>query len=106
MAQLTNYYYGFLVCAVPLIRVRRDLELAFYGYVLVTQVVYAKAYWNDDKYTLQTYAALILSYLLIAAFWPKKKELPQAASDKAKDEPKDEPKAKPEAGDPSGAHAR
>ena len=37
----------------------------------MTQIVLLKAYWNDDKYTLQTYAALILSYLLIAAFWPK-----------------------------------
>ena len=33
LAQLTNYYYCYLLCAVPLIRVRRDLELAFYGYV-------------------------------------------------------------------------
>jgi hypothetical protein len=73
LAQLTNYYYGFLLCAVPLIRVRRDLELAFYGYVFVTQVVFLKASWFDDRYTLQTYAALILSYLLIAAFWPNAK---------------------------------
>jgi hypothetical protein len=80
--------------------VRRDLELAFYGYVFVTQMVWLKAYWNDDKYTLQTYAGLILSYLLIAAFWPKKKELPQAAG-----APVEEPR-KPESGDASAAHAR
>ncbi|MEJ7727632.1 MAG: hypothetical protein WKG00_00280 [Polyangiaceae bacterium] len=98
MAQLTNYYYGFLVCAVPLIKVRRDLELAFYGYVFVTQMVWLKAYWNDDKYTLQTYAALILSYLLIAAFWDKKKQRAQPASDT----PRDPTKA--EIGDSSRSH--
>jgi hypothetical protein len=83
LAQLTNYYYGFLLCAVPLIRVRRDLELAFYGYVFLTQIVFLKASWLDDKYTLQTYAALLLSYLLMAAFWPKAKALPVAAAPEA-----------------------
>ena len=81
LSQLTNYYYGFLVCAVPLIRIRRDFELAFFGYVILTQVVWLTAYWNDDKYTMQTLLALLLSYGLIGALWPPKRgEQPQPST--------------------------
>jgi hypothetical protein len=81
-SQLTNYYYGFLVCAVPLIRIRRDFELAFFGYVILTQVVWLTAYWNDDKYTMQTLLALLLSYGLIGGLWPRKPKEQQQPSTK------------------------
>src|SRR5262249_44731402 len=89
LSQLTNYYYGFMLCAVPLLLLRPDLELAFYGYVVVTQVVWLTATWIDDRSTLHTALALALSYLLLAAFWPRPP--PQAAPSDAR--PRDLPAA-------------
>jgi len=75
LSQLTNYYYCFMVCAVPLIKLERRLELLVYGYVIVTEVIFLTGYWNDDKYTFQTYVALAFSYALLAVFWPRKQTL-------------------------------
>lgn len=72
LSQLTNYYYAFMVCAAPLTRLNKKIELAICGYVVLTQFVFMRFGWNDDKYALQSVLALIFCFALLGFFWPKK----------------------------------
>jgi hypothetical protein len=78
LSQLTNYYYGFFICAAPLILLRRNVELALYGYVVLSQVVFLNIHWNDDKYTLQTLLGMILGVALLCMFARKPGSKPTA----------------------------
>ena len=74
LAQLTCYYYSFLILGAPLARVRplrRPVELSLFGFVVLSQVANRSFFWNDDKYWMLTLLSLGLSTTLVVALAPK-----------------------------------
>ena len=67
-AQLTSYYYSFLVLSALLTRGRRSLEVPLFGFVVLSQLVFWMLPWNDDRYAALTLLSLLLCYGLILAF--------------------------------------
>jgi hypothetical protein len=71
LAQLTCYYYSFMILLAPLTKVRRDLEAPIFGLALLTQFIFRLSYYNDDKYTALTLVSLIFLYGVFFALVPK-----------------------------------
>jgi len=67
-AQLTSYYYSFLVLSALLVRARPGLELPLFAFVILSQLTFGLFPWNDDRYAALTLLSLLLCYGLIAAF--------------------------------------
>ncbi|HUO65144.1 MAG TPA: hypothetical protein VMT97_15620, partial [Terriglobales bacterium] len=67
-AQLTSYYYSFLVLAALLTRARRGLEIPLFAFVILSQVVFWALAWNDDRYAMLTLISLLLCYGLLGGF--------------------------------------
>lgn len=70
-AQLTSYYYSFLILSALLTGARRRLEIPLFGFAALSQVVFWVFPWNDDKYAALTLMSLLLCYGLILGFVPK-----------------------------------
>jgi hypothetical protein len=73
MAQLTCYYYSFMILSAPLTKVaplRRPLELSLFGFALVSLVTWRVFRFNDDKYWMLTLISLVFCYGLIVVFAP------------------------------------
>ncbi|HMY17127.1 MAG TPA: hypothetical protein PKA58_12465 [Polyangium sp.] len=71
LAQLTCYYYSFMILLAPLIKVRRDIEAPIFGFALLTQFIFRSTYYNDDKYTALTLVSLVFLYGIFFALVPK-----------------------------------
>ena len=67
-AQLTSYYYSFLVLAALLTGARRGLEVPLFAFVILSQVVFWALAWNDDRYAMLTLISLLLCYGLLGGF--------------------------------------
>lgn len=74
LAQLTCYYYSFMILLAPLTKVRRDLEAPIFGLALLTQFIFRSSYYNDDKYTALTLVSLVFLYGVMFALLPKSLE--------------------------------
>lgn len=72
LAQLTCYYYSFMILLAPLTKVRRDLEAPIFGLALLTQFIFRSTFYNDDKYTALTLVSLVFLYGVFFALIPKK----------------------------------
>jgi len=70
LAQLTCYYYSFMILAAPLTRARRGIEAPLFGFAALTQFIWMMFGYNDDKYYMLTAASLIFCYGLLCAFAP------------------------------------
>ena len=71
LAQLTCYYYSFMILLAPLTKVRRDIEAPIFGLALLTQFIFRSSYYNDDKYTALTLVSLVFLYGVFFALVPK-----------------------------------
>jgi hypothetical protein len=71
LAQLTCYYYSFMILLAPLTKVRRDLEAPIFGLALLTQFIFRSTYYNDDKYNALTLVSLVFLYGVFFALVPK-----------------------------------
>jgi hypothetical protein len=71
LAQLTCYYYSFMILLAPLTKVRRDLEAPIFGLALLTQFIFRTSYYNDDKYNALTLVSLVFLYGVFFALIPK-----------------------------------
>jgi hypothetical protein len=67
-AQLTSYYYSFLVLSALLTRARRGLEILLFAFVILSQLVFWMLPWNDDRYAALTLISLLLCYGLMLGF--------------------------------------
>jgi len=67
-AQLTSYYYSFLVLAALLTGAQRRLEMPLFAFVILSQVVVWTLEWNDDRYAMLTLVSLLLCYGLLLGF--------------------------------------
>ena len=67
-AQLTSYYYSFLVLSALLTKARRRLEAPLLIFVILSQLVFWLFAWNDDRYAALTALSLLLCYGLILDF--------------------------------------
>lgn len=72
MAQITCYYYSFLIYSALLTKAHRRLEAPLLGFAALTQLVYWTFYWNDDKYAALTLVSLLLCYGELCAFLPSR----------------------------------
>jgi hypothetical protein len=70
LAQLTCYYYSFMILAAPLSRAKRGIEAPLFGFAALTQFIWMMFGYNDDKYYMLTAASLIFCYGLLCAFAP------------------------------------
>lgn len=70
-AQLTSYYYSFLVLSALLTRARRRLEAPLFTFLILSQLVFWLVTWNDDRYAALTVLSLLLCYGLILDFRPR-----------------------------------
>jgi hypothetical protein len=70
-AQLTSYYYSFLVLSAPLTKARRRLEAPLLAFLILSQLVFGLFTWNDDRYAALTVLSLLLCYGLILDFRPR-----------------------------------
>jgi hypothetical protein len=77
-SQLTCYYYSFMILGAPLIKLRKQVELALLALAAITQIIWMNSYWNDNKYTMLTIVSLICCYIMIGLFWRKKPERDEA----------------------------
>ncbi len=77
-SQLTCYYYSFMILGAPLIRLRRQIELGLFALAAITQIIWMNSYWNDNRYTLLTYASLIFCYVMLYFFARRPPALEQA----------------------------
>lgn len=77
-AQLTSYYYSFLILSALLVRARPGLELPLFAFVILSQLTFGLFPWNDDRYAALTLLSLLLCYGLVAAF--RRRPLPQRSS--------------------------
>jgi hypothetical protein len=68
LAQLTSYYYAFMILVGPLTKAKRALEAPIFGFAALTQFVFIVFYWNDDKYWALTAISLVFCYGLVAVF--------------------------------------
>jgi len=68
LAQLTSYYYAFMILLGPLTRAKRQLEAPIFGFAALSQFVFIVFYWNDDKYWSLTAISLVFCYGLLAVF--------------------------------------
>ncbi len=71
LAQLTCYYYSFMILLAPLTKVRRDFEAPIFGLAIVTQFIFRLSFYNDDKYTGLTLVSLFFLYGIFFALIPK-----------------------------------
>jgi hypothetical protein len=71
LSQLTSYYYAFVIIAAPLTRLRRDLEVALFGFAAVTQFLWLVLGYNDDRYDALTWVTLAFCNFLLLSFAPK-----------------------------------
>lgn len=76
LAQLTCYYYSFMILLAPLTKVRRDLEAPIFGLALLTQFIFRFSYYNDDKYTALTLVSLAFLIGVMVSLLPKSLENP------------------------------
>lgn len=67
-AQLTSYYYSFLVLSALLTKARRRLEAPLFAFLILSQLVCWLFTWNDDRYAVLTVLSLLLCYGLILDF--------------------------------------
>lgn len=67
-AQLTSYYYSFLVLSALLTKARPRLEVPLFAFVILSQLVFWMLPWNDDRYAALTLISLLLCYGLLLAF--------------------------------------
>ena len=67
-AQLTSYYYSFLVLSALLTKARRRLEAPLFAFLILSQLVFWLFAWNDDRYAALTGLSLLLCYGLILDF--------------------------------------
>jgi hypothetical protein len=67
-AQLTSYYYSFLVLSALLTKARRRLEAPLLIFVILSQLVFWLFTWSDDRYAALTVLSLLLCYGLILDF--------------------------------------
>jgi hypothetical protein len=67
-AQLTSYYYSFLVLSALLTKARRRLEALLFAFLILSQLVFWLFAWNDDRYAALTGLSLLLCYGLILDF--------------------------------------
>jgi hypothetical protein len=67
-AQLTSYYYSFLVLSALLTRARRSLEVPLFAFVILSQLIFWLLPWNDDRYGALTLLSLLLCYGLLLGF--------------------------------------
>lgn len=77
LAQLTCYYYSFLLLGAPLARVRplrASVELSLFGFAILSQVAARSFPFYDDKYWMLTLLSLGLSIALVVAFAPRDRE--------------------------------
>ncbi|NUQ76602.1 MAG: hypothetical protein HUU21_23935 [Polyangiaceae bacterium] len=68
LAQLTCYYYSFMILAAPLSKAKRGIEAPLFGLAALTQFIWLTFGYNDDKYYMLTAASLIFCYGLLCAF--------------------------------------
>jgi hypothetical protein len=74
LAQLTCYYYSFMILLAPLTKVRRDIEAPIFGLALLTQFIFRSTFYNDDKYNALTLVSLVFLYGVMFALLPKSLE--------------------------------
>jgi hypothetical protein len=67
-AQLTSYYYSFLVLSALLTRARRRLEVPLFAFAILSQLIFWMLPWNDDRYAALTLLSLLLCYGLVLGF--------------------------------------
>jgi hypothetical protein len=67
-AQLTSYYYSFLVLSALLTKTRRRLEVPLFAFVILSQLVFWMLPWNDDRYAALTLISLLLCSGLVLGF--------------------------------------
>ena len=67
-AQLTCYYYSFMILSAPLSRVKRQIEVPLFALAALSQFVWMSFYWNDDKYYTLTAISLAFCYYLLFLF--------------------------------------
>ena len=67
-AQLTSYYYSFMVLSALLTGARRSLEVPLFAFVALSQLVFWMFAWNDDRYAALTLLSLLWCYGLVLAF--------------------------------------
>lgn len=73
LAQLTCYYYSFMMLTAPLTKVkpiRRPMELSMFGFAFVSQWAWRMFRFNDDKYWMLTLLSLVYTLGLIVVFTP------------------------------------
>jgi hypothetical protein len=75
-AQLTSYYYSFLVLSALLTKARRRLEAPLFAFLILSQLVFWLFTWNDDRYAALTVLSLLLCYGLILDFRPRAQRSP------------------------------
>lgn len=80
-AQLTSYYYSFLILSALLTRARRNLEAPLFSFVVLSQLVFWVLPWNDDRYAALTLLSLLLCYgLIVGSFRPLRTPSPAGRS--------------------------
>ncbi|HEX8694893.1 MAG TPA: hypothetical protein VF746_20870 [Longimicrobium sp.] len=87
LPELTCYYYSFLVLAAPLSRLRRRLEVPLLALAALSQVAWSAFWWNDDRYATLSLLAVAFTIVLLAAFTPRRRHRPAAASERAHQPP-------------------
>ena len=68
LAQLTSYYYAFMILMGPLTKAKRQLEAPMFGFAALSQFVFIIFGWNDDKYWALTAISLVFCYGVLWAF--------------------------------------
>jgi hypothetical protein len=71
LAQLTCYYYSFMILLAPLTRLRPAILVPLFAASALTQLANLTSHWNDDKYATETWICLIVSYYVLWTFTPK-----------------------------------
>ena len=84
-SQLTCYYYSFMILSAPLIKLRKPIEAGLFALAAITQIIWMRSYWNDNKYTLLTIVSLAFCYFMLGHFWRRTPK-----EDEYEDEPLDE----------------
>ena len=69
LAQLTCYYYVFLLLTAPLTKARRSLEIPFVALSALSQAAWGAFWWNDDRYAALSVLAVGFCYAVAAAFF-------------------------------------
>jgi hypothetical protein len=70
-AKAVSWKYWFLVLSAPLTRGRQWLEIPICGFLTLSQIIYFRERFNDDKYAALSLLALAFTWGLVLLLMPR-----------------------------------